>query len=475
MFLTFSRLTRARKQITFFALLVIGLGCAQAQTNPAPEKVFIGNAGSVNDDQSPLAAQYAARAYNAFFLEMKQWGRYEIVADLAQADWIFEVSTTNHQVCHDRREQREGKPREEDHFHINILMIDARTKDVRARLSEDVGIPRWYMSLDKLFDQTIVDLMHDLKKEVGAFNTQTPPVPHNQPMAPVPPRIGLAQKIYIHNRGVTDDPGGRYTGGNAALYDQFAAELKSWGRYKIVPASEADLIFDISFSAPATCEVSSAPQLQLYVRDARTDTALWAFSTSVGHALRAATARKNFALDMAALVRELREVAERPTWALNASLPAKQQEMVTAAPVSLISSSPDSNLDVVPVSISVAPTVVKSGFQISATVTVKNTTKGDFNFVYPQGDPLTCVIAVQHPDGTDVKQTEEGAKIIAAHTSWKGPAASYQLRPGEKQTRECAVSTLFDMSSSGTYLIEVKELDGRPAVSNVATVTIVSR
>src|SRR6185312_1689575 len=188
MFLTFSRLTRARKQITFLALLVIGLACAQAQTNPAPEKVFIGNAGSVNDDQSPLAAQYAARAYNAFFLEMKQWGRYEIVADLAQADWIFEISTTNHQVCHDRREQREGKPREENRFYINVLMTDARTKSVRARLSEDVGIPRWYMSLDKLFDQTIVDLMHDLKEEVGAFATQTPPVPHNQPMAPVPPR-----------------------------------------------------------------------------------------------------------------------------------------------------------------------------------------------------------------------------------------------------------------------------------------------
>ncbi|HET9282563.1 MAG TPA: hypothetical protein VFR24_11440 [Candidatus Angelobacter sp.] len=475
MFLTFSRLARARKQIALLALLVIGLGYAQAQTNPAPERVFIGNAGSVNDDQSPLAAQYAARAYNAFFLEMKLWGRYEIVADLAKADWIFEISTTNHQVCHDRREQREGKPPEEDHVRINILMTDARTKDVRARLSEDVGIPRWYMSIDKLFDQTIVDLMHDLKEEVGAFAIQTPPVPHNQPMAPVPSRIGLAQKVYIHNRGVTDDPGGRYTGGNAALYDQLAAELKSWGRYQIVPASEADLVLDISFSAPSTCQLLAQPQLQLYVRDARTDTALWAFSTPVGRALRAATARKNFALDMAALVRDLREVAERPTWALNASLPAKQQEMVTAAPVSLISSSSSSTADVVPVSISLTPAVVKSGLKISATVIVKNSTKGDFNFVYPQGDPLTCVIAVQHPDGTDVKQTEEGARIIAAHTLWKGPAASYQLHPGEKQTRECAVSTLFDMSSSGTYLIKVKELDGRPAASNIATVTIVSR
>lgn len=475
MFLTFSPLTRARKQIAFLVLLALGFALsATAQTNsaaPSPEKVFIGNAGSVNDDQSPLAAQYAARAYNAFFLEMKQWGHYEIVADLAHADWIFEISTTNHEICHNTREDRkEGKPREEDHFYINILMTDARTKDVRARLSEDVGIPRWYMSIDKLFDQTIVDLMHDLKEEVGAFATQTPPVPHNEPMAPVPSRIALAQKVYIHNRGVTDDPGGRYTGGNAALYDQFAAELKSWGRYQIVPASEADLVFDISFSAPPTCEVLDAPQLQLYVRDARTDTALWAFSAAVGRALRAQTARKNFALDMAALVRELREVAERPTWALNASLPANP-----AAVASLISSSPNSNSDVVPVNISVTPTVVKSGLQISATVIVKNTTKGDFNFVYPQGDPLTCVIAVQHPDGTDVKQTEEGTRIIAAHTSWKGPAASYQLHPGERQTRQCAVSTLFDMSSSGTYLIEVKELDGRPAASNVATVTIVSR
>src|SRR5262249_46334646 len=143
-----------------------------------------------------------------------------------------------------------------------------------------------------------------------------------------------------------------------------------------------------------------------------------------------------------AMVRDLREVAERPTWALSASLPAKP-----AAVVSLISSSLDSSSAPVPVSISVASSTVKSGSQVSATVIVQNKTKLGFNFTYPQGDPLTCLIAVHDAVGKDVKQTGEGTKITAAHAAWKGPAATWELLPGEKQTRQCAVSSLFDMSS----------------------------
>ena len=459
-------------RLALFALIAIA--SAPAQTNsvdssPA-ERVFIGNAGSVNDDQSPAAGEYAERAYNEFFLAMEQWGHYEIVASELRADWIFEVSTTNREKCPSWREQRTGSSREEDHIRINILMIDAKTKALRTRLSEDVGIPRWYTSLDKLFDQTIIDLLHDLKEEVGAAVTSTPKLPHDQPLPPVPPQIGLAQKVYIHNSGVTDDPGGRYSGGNAGLYDEFAAQLKSWGRYQIVPEAQADLVLDISFSIPSTCAFLDEPQLHLYVHDARTDTALWAFSRPVAHALRAATARKNFAQDVAALVRDLRGVAEAPTWALNASLPAKP-----GAVASLISSAPDSNTEFIPASISVAPVSAKSGSKVSATVIVNNTTKQVFNFVYPQGDPLTCVIVVHRADGTEVKETEEGTKIIAAHVAWKGRSASYELNPGDKQTRQCSVSSLFDMSSPGKYLIEVKGLDGRPVISNVAAVTIVPK
>ena len=463
-------------RIGVFAVLTIGFCLpAPAQTSPAdapqPEKVFIGNAGAVKDDKGPEAAAYAEQAYNAFFLAMKQWGHYEIVADESRADWIIEISTTNSEVCHDRREQREtGKPAEEDHFRIDVLMTDARTKDLRARLGEEIGIPSWRASSDRLFDQTIVDLMDALKKEVGGGATNTPPVPHNEPMAPVPPRIGLAQKVYVHNLGVTDDPGWRYTGGPAELYNQFAAQLNNWGKYQIVPEADADLVLDISFSAPPTCELQADPQIALYVHDAGTDTALWAFSVPVAHALRATTARKNFAQDMAALVRDLRGVAEQSTWALNASVPAKPEAVAT-----LISAALDPNSAPVPASISVAPNVVKSGSNISATVIVKNSTKLDFNFLYPQGDPLACAIAVRRSDGKDVKETQEGTKITAAHAGWKGPPASYELHPGEKQTRQCAVSTLFDMSIPGEYLVEVKALDGRLVASNVATVTVVPR
>jgi hypothetical protein len=48
----------------------------------------------------------------------------------------------------------------------------------------------------------------------------------------------------------------------------------------------------------------------------------------------------------------------------------------------------------------------------------------------------------------------------------------YSLNPGEMQTRECAVSDLYDMTAPGKYSIEVQQLDGRPVQSNSVTVTV---
>lgn len=60
-----------------------------------------------------------------------------------------------------------------------------------------------------------------------------------------------------------------------------------------------------------------------------------------------------------------------------------------------------------------------------------------------------------------------------AHEGWQGKPATYTLKPGETQTRECDVSDFYDMTSPGKYSIEVQQLDGRPVHSNVVTVTVV--
>jgi hypothetical protein len=115
---------------------------------------------------------------------------------------------------------------------------------------------------------------------------------------------------------------------------------------------------------------------------------------------------------------------------------------------------------------------MKAGSKLAATVIVNNTSKQSLEFAFPKDDPLSCVLSVQDANGKDVKETQEGARMREAYAAWQGPMATYVLRPGEKQTRECPVSSLFDISNPGKYSITVRELDGRPAASNVATITI---
>ncbi len=461
--------------------LATGLPAVAQVAPPGPppaEKIFIGNAGPGIDvgHYGSATEQYADRAYDEFFVLMKHWGHYEIVADPARADWIFETSVSNKVTCVDAyygRDPRRRAPgfKRRDDYRITLLMMDARTKVVQERFSEPIGTPNWRNSFDKLFQQTIADLMDDLKRaEVGVSAGKTAVFPHSGPMSPVPPRIGLARKIYIHNQIDPDASGKRYSGGSAQVYDQFAAELQRWGRYEIVPASEADLIFEISFSAPAQCDRFGHPQLQALIRDVRTDTALWAFGIDIDHAILAANARKDFAQGIVRVVAELRELVATPTWALDASLPALPAQPTPVA--KMISAAHPITTDAVPVSISVPATVVKSGSSISATVIVKNTSKQSFSFAYPQDDPLTCVIDVRDADGNAARDTKEGLRIRQDHATWQGPEIGYDLRPGEKQTRQCAVSSLFEMSAPGKYSIQLKELDGRPAESNVVTVTV---
>lgn len=440
-------------------------------TTIAAERIFIGNSGPRVGDtyQGTGLADDAEKAYSEFFLSMKHWGHFEIVANPARADWIFEVSVGNEETCLDRRQPRSAGDRIENSYHIIVLMTEASTGTVRNRFSEILGNPGFFSSRDKFFDQTIAALVDDVKHEVGAPSVNTPLPAHNEPMAPVPSQIGMAEKVYIHNRGSSDVSTERYSGGDAQLYDQFAAELKRWGRYQIVPASQADLVLDLSFSASPQCNGFNDPQLQLFIVDARTHTDLWAFAAPVGHTILAANARKNFAQGIASLVAQMRDLAGRATWDLSATIPA--QSSVVVPPIPAINTSASG--PPIPVNISVPSASLKAGNELSAVVTVKNATKQDFTFIYPQGDPLTCVVAVHDADGNPAKDTKAGSRIREAHQAWQGPPQTYKLLPGEKQTRTCAVSKFFELDHPGKYLIEVKQLDGRPAESNVLTVTVV--
>lgn len=442
---------------------------AQASLASSPERAFIGNAGGDFGPGDSVFGKPAERAYNEFFLAMKQWRQYELVANPARTDWIFEISAGYEESCIDVHRRNGADERVSSYtYFIKLVMMDARMA-TRQTFTETVQSPGIFSNSDKMFDQAIVALMNDLKKEIGDAGVKTPPIAHNEPPAPVPARIGLAQRIFIHNLGASGDASAKYSGGGAQIYDQLALDLQAWGKYSLAPAAEADLIFDISFSVPYHCDGMPDPTLQLIVRDAKTDVLLWGVSRHIGYALLGGTARKHFVQGMADVVAELREVAETPTWAANTTLPGAGG---TPAAVSLISAADVAAVPQIPVTISVPSPVVKSGAEVQTTVTLKNSFKTDLVFRYPNGDPLTCLLTVKDANGAEVANTAEGSQLKQAHSTWQGQALSYVLHPGEKQTRQCSVSALYEIKQPGKYLVEVTQLDGRAVKSNIATLTV---
>src|SRR6202000_1201868 len=224
--------------------------------------------------------------------------------------------------------------------------------------------------------------------------------------------------------------------------------------------------------------LSLATQITVYVRDARTDVLLWAFSTYSQEALLASNQRKNLNQAITSLVTEIHDVTYRPTWGMDASLqPGAPLAYSLVRPPTQFGPTGASSSSLAPLPRTLPATIltglvhldlpasVKSGTKIMANVTVTNSTQQDLQFYYTQGDPLSCAVTVRGENGKDVNLTAEGTKEFASHTAFNGPRQTYVLHPEEKQMRQCNVSTLFDMTAPGKYSVEVTELDGVPSSS----------
>src|SRR5438105_1238784 len=79
--------------------------------------------------------------------------------------------------------------------------------------------------------------------------------PKEAPPAPVPAQITAAQKAFVSNAGVDAMAlaAFRREGEPDKPYNRFYAAMKEWGRYELVTSpADADLVFEISFSAPVS-------------------------------------------------------------------------------------------------------------------------------------------------------------------------------------------------------------------------------
>ena len=133
------------------------------------------------------------------------------------------------------------------------------------------------------------------------------------PVAPVPAQITIAKKVFISNAGVDGISLAAFErlGDTNRPYNQFYAAMKNWGRYEMVSApSDADLVFEIRFSAPLTDAGDKAtfyaPQLGVTILDAKTHFILWTLAQPVGGALRKSTFLKNLDQGMAKVMDDLK-------------------------------------------------------------------------------------------------------------------------------------------------------------------------
>jgi len=144
----------------------------------------------------------------------------------------------------------------------------------------------------------------------GAFAFGQEPVTPGA--APVPALLVNAKKVFISNAGA--DSGlfpHPFSGDPDRAYNQFYADMSSWGRYQLVSTpGEADLVFELQLSAPngpSNADKSKGasdplPMFRLVIYDRPTHYVLWALTESVAPAEKQKTHDHNFDEALAELV-----------------------------------------------------------------------------------------------------------------------------------------------------------------------------
>jgi hypothetical protein len=136
------------------------------------------------------------------------------------------------------------------------------------------------------------------------------------PPGPVPEQIGTTKKVFIANGGgesfetVIDQT--VFNGGPDRPYNEFYAELNSWGRYTLVSSpSDADLVLEISWALTDTgLKLPVLGQLRLQVIDPKSHVTLWSFIEYVRGAILLGNRDKNFDQAMNTIVSRLKQLTE---------------------------------------------------------------------------------------------------------------------------------------------------------------------
>jgi hypothetical protein len=170
---------------------------------------------------------------------------------------------------------------------------------------------------------------------LSGFAAAQQPTPSTA-IAPVPPSLYSAKKVFISNagadRGLFPHP---FSGDPDRAYNEFYADVQNLGEYELVTdPADADLVFELQLSAPngpsnANKQKGASdplPMLRLVIFDRRTHYALWALTESIDPAALQKTHDHNFDDAIAALVQDLKRLTS-PHPAERSQMQSGQQDL----------------------------------------------------------------------------------------------------------------------------------------------------
>jgi len=159
--------------LAFTGLSSLLLQAQQAKDMPAApvppqiltaKKVFISFAGQESNPNTSIFGEYSGgpnRTYNQFYLALKGWGRYELVAAPADCDLVFEIRFTDRMVEGAFSRASTGDSGNEPQF--RLVIQDPKTHVVLWAFTEHVQSARLHGHRDKNFDQALAKIVDDVK------------------------------------------------------------------------------------------------------------------------------------------------------------------------------------------------------------------------------------------------------------------------------------------------------------------------